>query len=327
MIFVTGGNGLVGSFIVRKFLQAGFAVRCLSRPNSDLSLLEDVKHEIDWVLGDVLDVKNIEKYLEGVDTIIHCAAIISFQKSRYDEMYKINVEGTRTLVDVALAANVKYFGYISSIAAIGRNKNNSIVDESNMWEDSPSNTGYAKTKYLAELEVWRGMEEGLQGFIVNPSVVIGAGNWEHGSTKIFRYAYQEHHFFPQGNINYVDVKDVAEVVYRLYNDKIFGQRFILNGGNETYKNFLTKVARSFGKKPPKVKAGTILAFIAFILDSTRHIVTGKEPLLTNETLRMSRESYSYDSSQITKVLNFNFQDLDSSIDAISKSLKERFVNK
>jgi len=327
MIFITGGNGLVGSAVIKRFLEAGITIRCLKREHSDLSLLDDVKDKVEWVEGDILDIKRIETYLDGIDTIIHCAAMISFQKSRYNEMYKVNVEGTRNLVNTALARSIKAFGYISSIATIGKSKTNTPLDETNMWVDSPTNSGYSKTKYLAELEVWRGMEEGLQGFIVNPSIILGSGHWQEGSTKLFKYAYDQRVFYPQGNINYVDVSDVAEVVFRLYKSEIYGERYILNAGNESYKTFLTKVAQSFNKRAPSIKARTSLALFAYFLDTIRHTLSRREPLLTIETLRMSRESNFYDSSKVTKALNFNFKDLDSTINAITRSLKERYDDK
>ncbi len=199
MIFITGSNGLIGSFVIRQFIEQGYAVRALRRVNSDLSLLADITHRIQWVEGDLLDPLLLHQTIQPGDIVIHAAAIVSFSAREYEKMRKVNVEGTANVVNVCLQRGVKKFCFVSSIAALGRENHFHSIDESTKWEDSELNTVYAQSKYLAELEVWRGEAEGLPAVIVNPSVVLGPGDWRRSSTQLFKYAWDEHWFYPAGD--------------------------------------------------------------------------------------------------------------------------------
>ena len=236
MIFLTGCNGLIGSFIARKLLAENYKIKALRRPASDMSLISDIYDKIEWVEGDLSDTQLIDKYLEGIDTIIHCAAMISFSSSHKNEMFKSNVEGTANMVNSALKNNIKRFCYISSVAALGRKKGTEVIDETSVWEESSNNTFYALTKYLAELEVWRGIEEGLNAFILSPSIVVGPGNWKTGSSRLFKYIYDQKLFYPKGEMNFIDVRDVSDIACSLLCSDIKGERFILNAGKMPYKD-------------------------------------------------------------------------------------------
>lgn len=307
MIFITGANGLIGSSIVRKLLSVNYPVRALKRENSDLSLLKDLTQKIDWVEGDICDIKLLDKALEGVDTVIHSAALVSYSPAEKNLMFQINVEGTGNLVNAALKNKVKKFIHISSVAALGRKKNQKVIQENSFWEDSTYNSNYAKSKYLAELEVWRGMEEGLDGFILNPSVVLGPGNWESSSTKIFKYIWNENPFYSAGEMNFVDVRDVTTILFRLMEEnKGSKERFIVNATSMPYKDLFFLMADAMDKKRPKIKAGPFLSEIAWRLEAAKAFITGKNPLLTKETVKLSKNSYYYDNSKISKLLNYEF---------------------
>jgi dihydroflavonol-4-reductase len=326
MIFITGCNGLVGSFVARKLLSEGHAILALRRKNSDCSLLYDIQDQIEWIEGDVLDIGILNEAIKRCDTVIHTAAVISFSPKKRKEMYKINVEGTANIVNAALAGQVRHFCYISSIAALGRKKDTPVVSETALWEDSDRNTHYAKSKYLAELEVWRGIEEGLPAFIVNPSVILGPGNWERGSTKLFKYIYNENKFYTNGNINYVDVYDVAEIIVRLLGKNVAGERFILNAGTMTYKELFERIAKAFGKKAPTIEVGTLLAEVAWRIEHLRTLFHSNEPIITKETARMSGYSYTYENAKIKQLLGYEFAPVKESIDRICQELTTRSVN-
>lgn len=308
MIFVTGANGLVGSFICRELLADDIEIRALKRKNSDLSLLDGFGDRIHWLEGDILDESLLHRHMAGAEAVIHCAAIVSFSKKEAVSMHKINVEGTANIVNACLLLNIPRLVHVSSIAAIGRGKKSGTIDEDSQWENSHLNSRYAISKYQAELEVWRGIGEGLRAVIVNPSIVLGPGNWENGSSRIFKYAWDANPFYPKGHMNFVDVRDVALIVRRLLKSDITGERFILNGGNISYKDVLSKIALHFNKRLPAIKTNRVLLIAAFLLDQLRSVATGKKTLINRETIRLSSRNFKYSNHKIRSALDYTFED-------------------
>ena len=327
MIFITGCNGLVGSFIARRLVLNGEQLLALRRRDSDMSLLKDIENSIEWIEGDVSDTEILNKAMEKCETVIHAAAIISFSSSKRDLMYNVNVEGTSNVVNAALKNKIKKFCYISSIAAIGRKKDELIINESTLWEDSEMNTHYAKSKHLAELEVWRGIEEGLPAFILNPSVVLGPGNWNNGSTKLFNYIIKRNRFYTNGFISYVDVDDVAEITTALLIKGIVGERYILNAGHVTYKELFNSIARSFGVTAPSIEVGKFLSEIAWRFERIRSIFSASEPIITKETVKLSGFSFEYENTKIATLLNYKFCSLDETTKKTCDKLLYNNVNK
>ena len=228
MILITGANGLIGSFIAHKCVLEGQSVRILTRKNADLSSLSDIIDKIEVFEGDILDIPLLEKAYEGIEEVIHCAAVVSFGDVGIDTLFKVNVEGTKNVVNIALKKNCKKLIYLSSIAAIGRDPKVNLTDENTLWVESDLNSQYAKSKYAAELEVWRATEEGLNAAILNPSVVLGPGDWNKSSTKIFKNIYEGMAFYPTGTTNLVDVRDVAEAAWLLLKSNISHERYIIS---------------------------------------------------------------------------------------------------
>jgi nucleoside-diphosphate-sugar epimerase len=314
MVFVTGANGLLGSYIVREFLQEGHAVRALRRPGSDISLLADVARQIEWVEGDLFDTHLLGQTISADDMVVHAAALVSFAPARRAEMFKTNVEGTANMVNVCLEKSVRRFCHVSSVAALGRSKNKTVLDETAAWEESEFNTTYAQTKHLAELEVWRGVAEDLPAVVVNPSVVLGPGDWHRSSTQLFRYASEQKTFYPPGMVNYVDVRDVARVIFLLVGTEITGERFILNAGTASYRELLSEIARRFGKKPPKWVAQPWMLQLAWRAEWLRGQLTGREPLVTRETARTALTHYTYQNNKVRNQLDFTFRSLSETLD-------------
>ena len=304
MVFITGCTGLVGSFIARKLISQNYHVKALRRKDSDLGLVKDIAHKIEWVEGDIFDIHLLEASLSGVETVIHAAAMVSFASSEKEKMFQANVVGTSNVVNAALKNHISKFIHISSVAALGRKKNIALIDENTFWENSPYNTNYSQSKYLAELEVWRGMEEGLNGFIVNPSVVLGPGNWENGSTKIFKYLWEEHLFYSDGDVNFIDVRDVSEMIYKLMlEEKALGERYILNSVKMPYQELFFNIADGFSKKRPALKANKFIAELAWRAESIKSLITGKKPLITKETARVAAYSSTYNTDKVKELIN------------------------
>ena len=312
MIFLTGATGLVGSYIARRLLEDNTTVRALRRKNSDLSLVKDIAHLIEWVEGDILDVLFLEESLKGVDCIIHAAAVVSFSKRSQGRMMHVNVQGTANLVNAALKNNISRFCHISSVAAIGRGKSE-VIDEESKWEDSHNNTSYAQSKYMAELEVWRGIEEGLDAVIVNPSVVLGPGLINNTSVRLFKYVWNQSPFYTPGEVNYIDVRDVAEIVNQLVEKRNLTGRFILNAGKISYKELFGKIAENFNRKKPFLKAGSFLSAVAWRVEAIKALITGQEAIITKETARIANQSFFYENTKIRSALNFNFRDINDTI--------------
>ncbi|WP_259016026.1 SDR family NAD(P)-dependent oxidoreductase [Emticicia fluvialis] len=323
-ILITGANGLLGSATARRFAQEDFEVLALCRAESDLNSLKEVADKIKIVEGDILDIKSLEQALEKVDFVVHTAAVVSYAPKDKDRMLKVNVEGTANVVNTCLMHGVKKLCHISSIAALGKpdvqlklTSPSIEIDENQKWEESPINSHYAKTKYLAELEVWRANAEGLPVVIVNPSVILGESDWGKSSTQLFKYAYDEHRFYSEGNLNYVDVNDVVEAVYQLINSDIDGERYILNGGTVSYKDFFTKAAGLFNKKPPTRKVSPVLTEIIWRLEAFRSMLTGKAPLITKETAKNSLMKFVYKNTKIQNALHFKFTDFDETLKRVT----------
>ncbi|MBE9460384.1 NAD-dependent epimerase/dehydratase family protein [Dyadobacter subterraneus] len=329
-ILITGATGLVGSAVARLFLKENHTVLALFRTGSDRSLLADVENKVEWVEGDVLDIGSLEKAIEDVDFVIHTAAVVSFVPRDRKMMYKVNMEGTANVVNVCLQNKVKKLCHVSSIAALGRPDSRKItsgedfiIDEEQRWEDSPENSEYAKSKHLAELEVWRGIAEGLNAVIVNPTLILGEGDWAKSSTQIFRYVHNEKPFYTEGIANYVDVLDVAQVVYKLIFSDISGERFLLNAGSISYKSLFFNIADSMGKKRPSFKVGSGLAAVIWRVEAVRTWLMGTKPLITKETAQSSARRFRYNSDKIQKAIGFEFQPIEKTIARVCESLTGR----
>lgn len=324
MIFITGINGLVGSYIARNLLTRGEKIRGLRRKNSDLSLIQDIEQEIEWFEGDILDVMSLDKAMEDCENIIHCAAMVSFAPKERAMMYKVNVEGTRNMVNIALQKSIRKFLFVSSIAAIGRQKGVETVNEENKWVDSDLNSHYSKTKYLAEMEVWRAQAEGLPMVIINPSLVLGPSDWEKSSTRIFKYVWEEKLFYSRGSMNYIDVRDIAQITAELLFSEIKGERFIVNAGRTTYEEAFKLIAQNFQKRPPKYPINSLIAEVAWRVFYLSSLITGKAPLITKETARLARNNFYYANDKIINQLNFQFKPLEETIAWTCEALKNRY---
>lgn len=331
MIFLTGATGLVGSEIAYRLLHKGEKVIALKREQSDTSLIErhfdarnaDQKHlnNLKWVNGDLLDVSFLEEALQNCATVIHAAALVSFHEADRIEMNKVNIEGTANLVNAALDAGIQKFGYVSSTAAIGRGKpgNKDAVNEETKWFSGKNTSNYAVSKHYAEREVWRGMEEGLNIYLVNPGIVVGPGNWESSSAKTFSTLYNGLKFYTSGSNGFVDVRDVAQVLLTIMEKDLSARRYLLIGENMTFKRYFELLSYALNKKPPHIKAGKLLAQTARFTEMLKSWFTGSKPLITGETIQSAFTQTRYDSSRILKDLpDFSFTPVSEAVEVTAK---------
>lgn len=315
MILVTGATGIVGHFIVKDLITTGHKVRAIKRAGSNIESLAQWSKNIEWVEADLLDLSALEKAFIGVDRVVHCAALVSFHQEDKAEMMNINVNGTANMVNLALDNNVQKFVHVSSVAALGRKPNNNIIDENTKWEASENNTNYAESKYLGELEVWRAQEEGLPTIIVNPSIILGPGDWNSSSMQLFKYVKEGALFYPGGEMNFVDVRDVSNIIeILLFNDDVNEERFILNAGKAYYKNVFALISENLNKSAPKFKVSNTLLIFAYILDTIKSKLLRKKSLITRESIRLSKMNYLFSNEKLKKTLNYEFKTLEESID-------------
>jgi dihydroflavonol-4-reductase len=309
MIAVTGSNGLLGSYVIRKLLEEKRQFVALKRENSDLSLLADVNHLIQWRIADVLDPVSLDESFKGASCVIHAAALVSFNPAKAKQLYNVNVEGTRNVVNACLQNNINKLIHISSVAALGRQKGQTLIDESNKWSESSLNSFYAESKYLAELEVYRAKEEGLQIVILNPSVILAAADWTKSSAQLFRYVWQEKPYYIDSTLNYVDGRDVAKAALQFVDFDQANGRYILNAGSINFTDFFSAVAKLFNKKPPSILLKNNFLRVAATLETLRSRITGSDPLVSIETARLAGSHFFYSNEKIKKTLNFQFQTL------------------
>lgn len=321
MILVTGANGLVGSFVCAHFIRKGYKVRALIRKDSDRSLLKAHSKDLDFFIGDINDTGSLLDAMAGVEYVVHTAAIISFWSKKNSDMYQTNVIGTRNIIDVCLENNIKKFIHLSSIAAIGRKVTDSVIHETNIWEESSLNSYYAQSKHEAEVEVYRGIEEGLAVTIVNPSIILGPGLNSSISVRLFNYVHKQNKFYTDGYLNYVDVRDIATAIDKLLFDPATnGERYILNGGIISYKSFFENVAQVLHVKAPSIKASNFMRQVVWRIEALKSFFTNKEPLITKATAKTAGNKIEYSSGKIISTTQITFTPLPNTVEWTCKSL-------
>lgn len=313
-ILVTGATGMVGSYLLRYLVRAGFTnIKAMKRANSPMDLVQPILDQVTWVECDLLDVIGLEDIVKEVELVYHCAALISFQRSEIDKMMAVNKGGTANLVNVALHVGIKKLVHVSSIAAIGRPKNQLVISEDTKWESSPFNSNYGISKYLAEQEVWRGFAEGLNVAIVNPAMIIGGGFWDRGPLKMLELVRKERGFYPMGANGFVDVRDVCQFMIQLMESNISQERYILSAGSITYQSFLTQIAEGIQAKPPRRPIKKWVGEIAWRAVTLFSLFTGGDPTVTRESVQVSSLPCQYKNDKSLQVFDFTYLPLEQSI--------------
>jgi dihydroflavonol-4-reductase len=321
MVLVTGASGFLGGELVKQLVANGESVRIIVRKSSQISHLKSIIHQLDVVEADILDVPSLEIAFEGIEKIYHSAAIIGYDESYYDAMYKTNIEGTANVVNVALTKNVKRILHVSSIAAIG-GKPNELISEETKWEKNQWTTHYGITKMLAEREIWRGISEGLDAVIVNPGIIIGVGNDEHKSLiQLFkRIANKKMPFYTNGTNGFIDVEDVAKASILLMNSEMKSERYILINENISFKDYFEKIAKVLNVEAPKRALNKTNGNLFVLLDWLLSRFSVRKRSLTKENLKISLENFSYSNQKIKKTLEIDFIDFDETIRKIAQQL-------
>ncbi len=318
MILITGATGLVGSHLARQLVQNGKKVKALYR--SAIPSFEGGE-KVEWIKGDILDVVSLEEAMKDITQVYHCAAVVSFNPKKKTALYQTNIEGTANVVNAAVEAGVEKLLFVSSVAALGRIRQNTAVNETMNWTEETSNSEYGKSKYLAETEVWRGISEGLNAVIVNPVIILGAGDWDTGSSGLFRSAWDEFPWYTEGISGFVDVLDVVKAMILLMESDTGAERFILSAENKGYREIFSLMATGFHKKPPHKKVTPFLASVVWRMEAVKAMFTGKDPLLTRETAATAQAKVNFDNSKLQKYFpGFSYTPVADSIRRICNEL-------
>jgi dihydroflavonol-4-reductase len=311
MVLVTGSAGLLGKALIKQLLAQGKQVRAIY--NSTLVTGFD-NAGFEQMQCDILDVIRLEEAMNNIEQVYHCAAIVTFNPKKKQQMFKINIEGTANIVNAALDAGVKKLLYVSSVAALGRIREDEEINETMNWTEETSNSSYGKSKYLAELEVWRGIGEGLNAVMVNPVVILGAGDWNTGSSQIFKNVYNEFPWYTDGTTGFVDVRDVAKAMIQLMESDITAQRFIVSAETKSFKEVFDLIANAFGKKQAHKKVSPLIAKIVWRLEAIKSRIKKEDPLLTRETAKTAMTKARFDNSKLKKYLpGFEYRTIEETI--------------
>jgi nucleoside-diphosphate-sugar epimerase len=317
MILVTGATGLVGSHLLVQLLQENEEVKALFRSEKQIEKVKNVFafhnqtalfDKINWVKGDITDIPSLEIAFENVTHVYHCAALISFDPSDEDELRKINIEGTANVVNCCIDFGIKKLCHVSSIAALGNPKEHeTTITEETEWNPEELHSDYAITKYGAEMEVFRGHQEGLEVVIVNPGVIFGYGFPKKGSDVIIQSIKKGLSFYTKGNIGIVSVADVTNCMTQLMKSPINGERFTLVGENISTKSLLDFIADELKLKKPSIEATKLMTSIAWRMDWLISKILNRKRKLARSTATSSHSETTFDTSKIEMELQFVFQ--------------------
>jgi len=327
MVLVTGGTGLVGAHLILHLVENGEAVRAIYRnaktieKTKSLFLLykkESLFKKIDWIPADITDVPSLETAFENVDYVYHCAALISFNPKDEDLLRKINIEGTANIVNFCIAKNVQKLCFVSSIAALGDLKENEkIITEETEWNPEKPHSDYAISKYGAEMEIWRGQQEGLNSVIVNPGIILGPRIWEQGSGILFKKMEEGFPFYTKGMTGFIAVTDVVKIAVELMKSEVRNERFTLIAQNIVFRDLFNSIADALNVKRPTIYASPFLIEIFWRIDWLLSTIFRWKRKLNRATSKSSYSKNLYSNEKIKNTLGTKFLDVHQYIKEIS----------
>ena len=317
-VLVTGGTGLVGAHLLYYLAKQGISLVAIKRKNSNTKNVKKIfnyyssegdvlYNKIDWQECDILDFIKLNTIIKNVSIVYHCAALISFNKALKNKMIETNATGTANIVDLSLEHNIHKICYVSSIATLGSNYNLAI-DET-CWWDWKNQSSYAISKYLAEIEVWRGFNEGLSGFIVNPSLIIGPGIWHSGFGTIIKKARLGSPFYPPGQCGIIDVNDLVGIMIKLMQNNTTNERFIINSEHWSYQNLMGIIAKQFNKKPPRIKLKKWMLKVLITIDVFWCKLNRNKIELSTDAIKYTTNEILLNTAKINNTIKYDYQDI------------------
>ncbi|WP_299777796.1 NAD-dependent epimerase/dehydratase family protein [uncultured Formosa sp.] len=333
MILVTGGTGLVGAHLLYKLASNKEKIRAIYRSEQKLEVVKKVFsyytatvdplfNSIEWIKADLLNIPDLNKTFKDVSHVYHCAALVSFDPNDYLILKRTNTQGTTNIVNLCLAHNIKKLCYVSSVATLGKSLTKDPITEETYWNPEEDNNVYAITKYGAEMEVWRGTQEGLHAVIINPGVILGGGNWNQGSGNLFKRVYNNLKYYTNGITGIVAVNDVVTIMIALMKTDVKNESYILVSEHWSFKQLLQTIATHLGVNIPKKSVQPWQAEMGWRLDWLRHKLTGKKRVLSRQIAQTINSKSTYSSDKITSLLHYKWTPIEDSIQVISKQFKD-----
>lgn len=329
MILVTGGTGLVGAHLLLHLTEIEEEVSAIYRNSSKIELTKKLFaannkssffERIKWLEADILNIPSLEDAFAGIDFVYHCAALITFDPNDEDKLRKTNIEGTANIVNLCIDFNVKKLCYVSSIAALGDLKEQETeVTEESEWNPEVFHSDYAISKHGAEMEVWRGFQEGLNVVIVNPGVIFGSMIWKEGSGAFFTKIKNGFPFYSKGSTGYIGVNDVVKVMIQLMKSDITGERFALVTENISFDKIIFSIAEKLKVKKPSFEAKPWMTSIAWRIDAVISFIFRKKRSISKFAANSLHSKEIISNSKIKNALNYNFQSIDNVLDEIIKN--------
>lgn len=322
MILVTGATGFLGSELAMQLVNAGNAIRCTKRSNSVIpQLLIPYHDKIEWVNADMLDIFALEDALNGVMQVYHCAAWVSLMQKDKQSMIRTNVTGTANIVNLCNERGIRLL-HVSSIAAIGQALPGNLINENTHLDETNEDDGYAISKLHSEMEVWRGIAEGLDAVIVNPSLIIGANAGTAGTGQLFVTVRRGLKFYTQGTGGFVDVEDVAKCMIALMNSDIKAERYIISAKNISYKNITTAIANGFNIKPPQTLAKPWIMEVVWRAAAVVSTITRKDPAMDKVAAQTASLTNNYDNSKIKAAIGIEFKPISETVKEVCAALRK-----
>ncbi|WP_339925774.1 NAD-dependent epimerase/dehydratase family protein [uncultured Cyclobacterium sp.] len=306
-ILITGITGLLGSYLAKSY--AGKAIISgLKRPKSSTALLGNLSSQIKWFEGEITDVELLIEACKEQDMVIHAAGMVSFDESKKEALLQTNTQGTACLVNAMLTTNCKKLVFISSVAALGRDAIPRI-NENQKWVNSPLNTPYAISKHLAELEVWRGAQEGLEVMVFNPSILLAKVSDERSSSQIYRYVLEGNRYYPIGDVNYIDIRDAVSLITTTIASASWGNRYIISKEAISYEKFFTEMALEFKLKPPKKPLNNLVAKMVINWSMLYNYFAKNKIPVTRQTIQSAQTKIEYDNTKINELTKYTYTSL------------------
>ena len=303
-VFLTGASGFVGSAVARALAQHGYRPVALVRPTSDRRNLKDFPGSI--AEGDIRDEASVRRAIAGARYVFHVAADYRLWAPDPEEIVRNNREGTRIVMEAALAAGVERVVYTSSVATL-LPKADRPADENDPAAPEQAVGAYKRSKVIAERLVEQlAVERGLPVVIVNPSTPIGPRDTRPTPTGriIVEAANGRMPAFVDSGLNLVHVDDVAEGHVAALERGRIGERYILGGQDETLAGMLRAIAGLVGRKPPTIRIPRAPLFPMAWANEQLARLTGKDPFLTLDSLRMAKHHMFFSSAKAERELGY-----------------------
>ncbi len=298
---------MVGSALLRQLVEAGYGhVRALYRHASPAPRGSGPGTLAEWQACDVLDVAGLEEAMQGVEVVFHCAGSIHSRGADARTMWQVNVEGTANVVNAALAAGVRRIVHVGSVATLMR-EGRALIDEEAEWEPGTRAGVYAESKHRAEMEVWRGMAEGLEAVVVLPAYVLAAGFWDRGAMQLFGRVYRGLRFYPRGGAGFVDARDVARFMVQAAEAAPSGSRYILSAANLSWQELLTQMAEALHVPPPSRPLPAWADPFVVAWSWLRSRLAGKEHTFSARRMRQLATHYRYDAARSLTLDGFRYR--------------------